>query len=251
MRRLIVGLNNMNKIQVLVFMIIIVLAFSACRPEVILKGAADVSTDIQIRESSEHPDYFSRIDLSDLEAVDSSYLQPLVSGGTVWYYSWDSVSEIKADDFVLMCANNNYLKLPVDAEGIYESEYANAPANQVEAAIQERFDVTTEYLRTSQFYSAKDDTYYLVVGSNSGWYTLALAAEQNADYLIIDVGIHCPLAEDEEEPNPSSWMLLNGIQMPDGLAIPAGTLRLKIVDKQTVEYISYKLFDEDFKRFLQ
>lgn len=178
------------------------------------------------------------VDLNDLATVRTTYLSPIAAGRN-WYYSWDNVSIIDADDFIRICTDINYLGLPRDAEGVYEN--AELPAARVEAAIQERFEVSSEHLKTSQYYNPENDTYFLYSGGNSGWYPVALSAKQDGSVIVIEVGINYPLPVSDEKAAE-----LVSIAEGDGVAIPAGTLTINLSQNKQPQYLSYLLYDEDF-----
>ncbi len=180
----------------------------------------------------------SAVDLNDLSTVRTTYLSPIAAGHN-WYYSWDDVSKIDADDFIRICTDINYLGLPRDVEGVYEN--AEQPAARVEAAIQERFEVSSEHLKTSQYYNPENETYFLYAGGNSGWYPVALSAKQDGNVIVIEVGINYPLPMSDEKTAG-----LVSIAEGDGVAIPAGTLTINLSENKQPQYLSYLLYDEDF-----
>jgi len=176
-------------------------------------------------------------DIPDLSTATALYLDPLVSGGDVWFYSWDSLADIRADDFITMCTVHNYLELPRDFEGVYLPGYQNPPARDVESALAEVFGIQSDYLRTSQFYDAEKGTYALIMGGNSGWSTLATDMEEQGDKLTISVAEECPLDEDS--------MPANAVKMNDIWVIPLGVLTVQIPDDGApFRYISYDFTGE-------
>lgn len=165
------------------------------------------------------------VDLSDLDAVSMVYVYPLIPTGRVWYYSWAKASEIKADDLIEICSNNNFLNLPRDEEWVYLPEYRKAPAAQVETALQRHFDVDAKYLRTSKWYEysedgpKKENTYFLVGGFGGGWRAEAVSAEQIGNQLKIGIAI---------------------VKAEDLSVTPVGTLTVELTDKNVVRYLSYE-----------
>lgn len=79
-----------------------------------------------------------------------------------------------------------------------------APADKVEAWLQKHFDVTTEYLRTASTYDAQKNVYE-ILGGGGGWITVALAAEQVENQIIIKVG---SLGVEETIPTPLGILTL-------------------------------------------
>ncbi len=170
------------------------------------------------------------VDLSDLRAVDNVYIAPLIP--SVFFYAWASPSEIKADDLICICAQYNLLNLPTDVEGVYLPEYFHAPAEQVEAALQKHFDVSSEYLKTSEWYEYGNvkNTYGLVVGGG-GYWPQAISAKQDGNQIIIETGMFA---------------------LEDMSLTPCGTLTVELDNKNVVKYISYQIdeaFHEEYKNW--
>ena len=166
------------------------------------------------------------VNLYDLDIVTRAYVWPLIHTGNVSGYSWNSPSEIAADDLIDICAYNNLLDLPTDppdlpifSGGSYADMYA--PANLVEAAIQKHFDVTVEYLQTASQYDPETDTYAMYNGWGGGWAYVATEVRQSGNRLIIDVGV----SSDGSEP------------------VSSNTLTIELQDGQTVRYISNRTID--------
>ncbi len=176
--------------------------------------------------------YYSRlniddapVNLKDLRAVESVYIRLLRP--EVFFYSWASAADIKADDLIEICAQYNLLDLPTDIEDVYLPEYVHAPAEQVEAAIQKHFNVISEYLKTSKWYEYGNvkNTYYLVVGGG-GYWPKAISAEQDGNQIIIEAGMFA---------------------LEDMSLTPCGTLTVELNDKNVVKYLSYQI-DESFEQ---
>ncbi|MFA9381441.1 MAG: DUF6070 family protein [Acetanaerobacterium sp.] len=140
-----------------------------------------------------------------LDTLTEAYVKPLMPSGGILLSSWQTAEDIAADDLVCFCAFNNLLNKPVTPSDktVFEgAEYVDheGPAAEVETAIQQYFDVSTQYLRTSKLYNFYDedagyqyqDAYMLPHGFGGGGSVKALAAEQNADELIITVGVFGP-----------------------------------------------------------
>ncbi len=180
------------------------------------------------------------VNLNDLDAVTMVYLNPLIPTGNVWFYSWRSAADIQPDHLIQICAYNNYLNLPMDEESVYLPEYANAPAEQVEASIQRHFDVQSEYLKNATYY--EDDgngnsTYFLVGGFGGGWRATAMSARQEGERIIIGVGI--------TKSGTETGLKKGEIQTPFGRLSPVGTLTLQLTEENVVRYLSYD-YDESF-----
>lgn len=103
---------------------------------------------------------------ADLQTVTEKYVSPVLSYGKMTTYNWDSPSQILADDLVNICMSNNYLQLPTSPDNKPISEYGEyltdrVAADEVEAAIQTYFPVTSEHLQTSRYYDAQTNSYQM------------------------------------------------------------------------------------------
>ena len=172
-------------------------------------------------------------EFSDLAQVNETFISPLYQLNALWFYSWNSPAEIKADDLLTACGMENYLKLTQNDEGLYSSR---ASAEAVETAIYERFGVNAEYLKTSQYYFKEDNTYQLVGGGGGGWNAQAISASQNGDILTIAIGIL--------HPNGDSWKVTVGDKdMGDGFTLsPQGTLTAENKNGY-LKYLSFQLLN--------
>lgn len=163
----------------------------------------------------------SPVDLNDLEEVTTAYLYPLVYNNHLWSYSWNSIQEIHADDYIMICSYHNLLNLPRDFEMVYLDNVRYASAEKVEVALQKYFDISSEYLRTSSLYNSNDNTYELIGGFGGGWGVSALSAKQEGEMIQIEVGI--------------------SQQSADAIT-PIGELRIKWEQDNMLSYISYTYF---------
>ncbi len=184
------------------------------------------------------------IDLGNMDDVTVEFLTPLTTD--FLFYSWGSASEITADNLIEFCAKNNLLNLPQDVEGGYAPKYMNAPANEVEKALQKNFDVKADYLRTSKWYDASTETYVLGVGGG-GVGRIAISAEQKDRKIIMEVGLMAPDEEDDE------GMIARKKAMPyyphtlkGWIVFPSGTMTVELTDENIIRYISYEL-NESFQ----
>ncbi len=198
-----------------------------------VSGSADIQSDTAIKAEN--------VNLSNMDDVTAAFLAPLTTKTLL--YSWESASEITADDLIGFCTKNNLLSLPQDEEGGYAPEYANAPADEVEEALKKNFNVSTEYLRTSKWYNADTKTYVLAIGGGGGG-PVAISAEQQEGKIMIAVGL---MASDDKE---NEDMLARKKAMPyypyalDGwIVFPSGTMTVELTDENVVKYISYELND--------
>ena len=103
---------------------------------------------------------------TDPKTVSEKYVSPILNYGKMSTYNWESPSQISADDLINICMSNNYLNLPTSPDNKPISEYGEyltdyVPAEDMEAAIQTYFPVTSEHLKTSQYYDSKTDTYQI------------------------------------------------------------------------------------------
>lgn len=187
------------------------------------------------------------VDLNDLEGVTRVYIYPLIGCGQIWYQSWNTPSEIPADYLIDICANNNFLDLPRDFEGVYLPGHEYAPADQVEAALQTYFDVDSSYLETSNRYQPDNHTYELMGGFGGGTWATAISAEQEDDKIIIEVGLLRAINEEEmEEMSGQAEKILkeqSKIITENGILTPCGTLIVEHQDKKPIQFCSYQIRD--------
>ncbi len=237
------------KRPVTVFLIIFaVLILMSCVAQSTSGGLPDAhDASVSSAAKQERQDHLSSltidsapVNLNDLDAVTMVYLNPLIPTGHVWFYSWGSAADIQPDHLIQICAYNNFLNLPMDEESVYLPEYANAPAEQVEASIQRHFDVQSEYLKNATYY--EDDgngnsTYFLVGGFGGGWWATAMSARQEGERIIIGVGI--------TKSGTETGLKEGEIQTPFGRLSPVGTLTLQLNEDNVVQYLSYD-YDESF-----
>ncbi len=196
-----------------------------------VSGSADIQSDTAIKAEN--------VNLSNMDDVTAAFLAPLTTKTLL--YSWESTSEISADDLIGFCAKNNLLSLPQDEERGYAPEYAYAPAEEVEEALKKNFSVSSEYLRTSKWYNADTKTYVLAIGGGGGG-PVAISAEQKEGKIMIAVGL---MASDDKE---NEDMLARKKAMPyypyalDGwIVFPSGTMIVELTGENVVNYISYEL----------
>ncbi len=198
-----------------------------------VSSVADIEPDTAIKAEN--------VDLSNMDDVTAAFLAPLTTKTLL--YSWESASEISADNLIGFCTKNNLLNLPQDEEGGYAPEYINAPADEVEEALKKHFNVSSEHLRNSRWYDADTKTYALVVGGG-GVGHVAISAEQKENKIMIAVGI---VASDDEE---NEDMTARKKAMPyyphilEGwIVFPSGMMTVELNDENVVTYISYELND--------
>lgn len=103
---------------------------------------------------------------TDPKTVSEKYVAPILNYGKMSTYNWESPDQILADDLINICMSNNYLNLPTSPDNKPISEYGEyltdyVPAEDMEAAIQTYFPVTSEHLKTSQYYDSRTDTYQI------------------------------------------------------------------------------------------
>lgn len=181
-------------------------------------------------------------DLTDLNAVSSVYVKPLVATGGIFSYSWMDAFEIKADDLLNVLCYNNFLSLPQDNEGVYLPSSDTPPAEQVESALQKHFNVTSDHLRASDRYDAASETYQMIGGFGGGGGAVAMGAKQNGNQITIRIAL-MQYKSDMIEVTKSA--IPDGrLDMTDEMILtPKGTLKLELSDRTTVKYISYQLDD--------
>ncbi len=231
------------------------LLFSACGTEAAQQGSSADSPSSQGLEDSSgeaEPKHDTaikaeNIDLNNMDDVSAAFVDPLANNCLL--YSWNSASEIRADHLIAICAKNNFLELPRDVEGVYLPEYVNAPADEVEKALQKNFDVRSEYLKTSKWYDADTQTYVLIIGGG-GAHFRAMSAENTKEGIMIQIGLAAyddneedmaarkkamPYQPLTDEPYRGGWVIF-----------PSGTMTVELTDENIIRYISYEL-NESFQ----
>lgn len=148
-------------------------------------------------------------DLGDYEAVRDSLVLPLGIMSDILTQSWENAEEIPADELVKFCIRNNLLGKERTSSGVYIDP--NGPAEEVETAIQTYFDVSTEYLRSSNLYQCDDDdapenydpqgNYLLsTIDDNDGWNCRVIETSQVTDTVIsITVGMTSDTNDEPDE----------------------------------------------------
>lgn len=103
---------------------------------------------------------------ADPKTVSEKYVAPILNYGKMSTYNWESPNQILADDLINICMSNNYLNLPTSPDNKPIQEYGeyltdHVPAEDMEAAIQTYFPVTSAHLKISQYYDSKTNTYQI------------------------------------------------------------------------------------------
>ncbi len=165
-----------------------------------------------------YPEYPITQDEAYLEEITQKYVHPLIPYGGILLQSWETASDIPADNLIDFCAYNNLLGMETDESGQYAEFSHRAPGTETEGAIQKYFDVTADYLRTSSRYNYVDETTneryendYVMLDSGGGGGTRALQTEQDGELLHIVVGIYGP----DDAPN-RPWATGNLVVKPEG-----------------------------------
>lgn len=172
------------------------------------------------------------IDLSNLALVGFAYVEPLYSG--IYDYSWNDVSEIKADDLVLTCCKANYLELmTIETRDFYIDPFWTA--DFIEFSIQKHFDVSSDFLQTSSFYDNEKDIFQVSGNDNENSRPIALSAELKGKQIIIEVGIH--FTDPPYEPSPGDT------KVSDGYLRKKGILTVEQTYAKQVKYVSFKAHD--------
>lgn len=172
-------------------------------------------------------------DPNDLEAM-SRLVQPLFRGANLYSKSWSSARELSPDDLVNFCAANNLLNLPQDFEQCYLPGFDYPQAEQVEAALQKYFDIDEAFLRNSQQYDPKTNTYQLIGGFGSLCSGVALSAKQEEQLLLIEVGVLY-------EMNQITPLSNDHIVTKDGVLVPFGSLQIEMLGDSLYRFHSYSL----------
>lgn len=166
----------------------------------------------------------------ELQVMQEKYLEPLIPTGHLYQYGWESANDIKPDDLIDFCAYNNLLNLPTTPEEqtiAAGAEYVQnqAPAEQVETAVQQYFDVDAQRLRESQLYDAGNNTYTMLCGFGGGYGMSLLGARKEGDLLYLQIGEG--MFEEEQ-------------------TVYTGELTVQVIDKDHWKYVSYQKKDGNY-----
>ncbi|MPN56968.1 hypothetical protein SDC9_204662 [bioreactor metagenome] len=112
----------------------------------------------------------------------------------------------------------------------------------MEWAIQQYFDVKSEYLRTSTFYNPEDHTYTLVGGFGGGGATATIRGEQRGNQLSVEIGFLYDATVRERELLPGETLIKTEGYI-DRILTPKGVLTLELIYGKKARYVSYKRFD--------
>jgi len=110
-------------------------------------------------------------------------------------FSLGGCSGTKSDSSVMQ--DSSQFEKSSEQHHVYIPGNEYAPAKQVEASLQNFFDVDNEYLKKSQWSHPENDTYLLIGGFGGGGWMRAISAEQKENQIIIKVGIFCAIDETE------------------------------------------------------
>lgn len=144
------------------------------------------------------------INVEDLNGITERFVLPLNPNGRILLSSWASPEEIKASDLIQFCAYNNLLNKEVNPSGdtiMSGAQYVDhsGPANDVEEAIHQYFDVSAEHLRTAPEYENEETGFYFIGdGFGGGGAVRVLDAKLDNGVLTVQVGIFGP--DDDEKP---------------------------------------------------
>lgn len=144
----------------------------------------------------------------EVEQLSRDYVELLAPGGNWWESSWSSPEELTADQLVEVCAYNNLLELSTQPE----DHIIAAPAQQVEQALAEHFDVSAEHLRTSQYYDPENETYGLPLDGGGDWSAWAVSARRDGDRLELEIAAGS--TDDKENAATHGWLTVE--LLPDG-----------------------------------
>lgn len=148
-----------NQCIITFIIIAILIIFSSCTSTQPLPNKEQSSENIgSVTDEYENTQTKVAIDphlFADPKTVSEKYVSPILNYGKMSTYNWESPSQISADDLVNICMSNNYLNLPTSPNNKPISEYGEyltdyVPAEDMEAAIQTYFPVTSEHLRAPQ-----------------------------------------------------------------------------------------------------
>lgn len=123
-----------------------------------------------------------KVNINDYDALYEKYFNPFF-GATMFANSWTSAYEINPDCFPKFYGMNKENRKKCgsrkDTDGIMIAD-----AEDMEKYVQQYFDVSVEYLRTSEDYDAENQCYYFGLGG--GLSADITDARQEDDLLFID-----------------------------------------------------------------
>ena len=120
-----------------------------------------------------------------LEQLNHDYIEPL---SYCIPLDWKEPTDIYPDNLIVF-----YLvKANPEVKSKTEDGLPNYPQEEVEAFIQNYFDVKTDFLRTAQMYDSELKVYH-TWGIGSAWESRVVAASEYGDFLSVDYEIFAEL----------------------------------------------------------
>lgn len=175
-------------------------------------STATSSTDAIIsstEKSSNSQNDVSSTENTNLDELTKTYLRPIALSG-IGAQNWLNANDIRADSF-----NAFYVVIANPPSG--ESEAPTVSETEYEDLIQKYFDVSTDYLRTSEYYDSSTKTYMLDgIGEAAGY--RVVSESQSGD--IVTMEYEYISAED------------------NSTVVFKGTLTVKLEDNGDYKYIS-------------
>jgi len=128
------------------------------------------------------------VDPAEYDALYDKYVRS-IDIGMIFNSSWDDANDVRSDNYLYYYADS-VLKDGGDFSDCKASdEYGLLiPAETLEAFVQSHFDVTTEHLRTNEYYVAEENAYGFG-GLGSAWHCEIIGAEQEDKLLTIQYDV--------------------------------------------------------------
>ena len=126
----------------------------------------------------------TQISSNEYDALYEKYISA-IDIGMIFNSTWDDANEVEADLYLYYYAQSA-LESGADFSSYKLNEMYGLiiPEDVLEPFVQSHFDVTTEHLRTNEYYIAEDKG-YAFGGLGSAWYCRITNAEQNGKILTI------------------------------------------------------------------
>lgn len=125
----------------------------------------------------------------EYEALYDKYIRS-IDIGMIFNSAWDDANNVEPDYYLYYYADS-FLQSGGKFE-LYDDNGMYIPAEELESFVQSHFDVTTEHLRTNEYYIAERNVYEFG-GLGSSWYCDITEAEQKGKLLTIKYDVIGPM----------------------------------------------------------
>lgn len=143
---------------------------------------------------SNHNDTEHVYSAKELPELEKTYLSLFNPTGALFLQDWNSANEIEASELIQFCAYNNLCNLPTDppdGQISHGAMYLNgyAPADKVEKAITQYFDVQSDHLKTAREYDAATNFYLQPYGFGGSGTLSLLGAREKEEILVLTIRV--------------------------------------------------------------